>query len=156
MNGKQNPVFQSAPTGITAYAITGKTLHSLLHLPVRGKMSDLSTSTLQFLQALFRDYYFLMIDEKSIVDLKMFLLIDDWLRVIFPATSHRPFGGINILICGDFYQLPSVGGSLSILSGHYTSMRLRAIKSHQLYQAFDETIRLTEIIRKLEDDLISI
>jgi hypothetical protein len=65
-------------------------------------MSDLSTSTLQSLQALFRDCCFLMIDEKSIVDLKMFSLIDDRLHVIFPATSHRPFGGINVLICGDF------------------------------------------------------
>jgi hypothetical protein len=45
-NGKQNPVFRSAPTGVASYAITGKTLHNLLCLPVRGKMSDLSTATL--------------------------------------------------------------------------------------------------------------
>ena len=92
-NGKQNPAFRAAPTGIAAYAIMGKTLHSLLRLPVKGKMSDLSTATLQSLQALFRDIRFLMIDEKSMVDLKMLSLIDDCLRVIFPATSHRPFGG---------------------------------------------------------------
>ena len=53
IEGKQNPVFQSAPTGIAAFAIIGKTLHSLLRLPVRGKMSDLSTIMLQSLQALF-------------------------------------------------------------------------------------------------------
>ena len=51
-----------------------------------------------------------MIDEKSMIDLKMLLLIDDRLRVIFPVTSHLPFGGINILISGDFYQLPPMGG----------------------------------------------
>jgi hypothetical protein len=34
--GKQNPVFQAAPTGIAAYNITGKTLHSLLRLPVKA------------------------------------------------------------------------------------------------------------------------
>jgi hypothetical protein len=50
-NRKQNPVFRAAPTGIAAYAIMGKTLHSLLRLPVKGKMSDLSTATLQSLQA---------------------------------------------------------------------------------------------------------
>ena len=70
-------MFRSAPTGIAAYAITGKTLHSLLRLPVRGKMSDLSTATLQSLQALFRDCRFLMVDEKSMIDLKMFSLVDD-------------------------------------------------------------------------------
>ena len=66
----------------------GKTLHSLLHLLVKGKMSDLSTAMLQSLRALFQDVHFLMIDEKSMVDLKMLSLIDDRLRVIFPATSH--------------------------------------------------------------------
>ena len=104
MNGKQNPVFRAAPTSVAAYGIKGRTLHSLLHLLVRGKMSDLSTATLQSLQALFRDCCFLVIDEKSMMDLRIFLLIDDWLWVIFPATSHQPFGGINVLICGDFFS----------------------------------------------------
>ena len=94
-----------------------------------------------------------MINEKSMVDLKIFSLINDQLHVIFPATSHRPFGGINILICGDFYQLPSVGGKplYSLRSSH-----VNEIKGHQLYQAFDKTIRLTEIMRQLGDDPISI
>jgi PIF1-like helicase len=51
--GKQNPVFQAAPTGIAAFNIVGKTLHSLLRLPVKGKKSDLSVATLQALQSLF-------------------------------------------------------------------------------------------------------
>ena len=51
--GKQNPVFRAAPTGITAFNIVGKTLYSLLRLPVKGKKSDLSVATLQSLQALF-------------------------------------------------------------------------------------------------------
>jgi hypothetical protein len=51
--GKQNPVFRAAPTGIAAFNIIGKTLHSLLRLLVKGKKSDLSVATLQSLQALF-------------------------------------------------------------------------------------------------------
>ena len=35
--GKQNPVFRAAPTGIAAFNIAGKTLHSLLRLPVKGE-----------------------------------------------------------------------------------------------------------------------
>jgi hypothetical protein len=66
-NRKQNPAFQATSTSIAAYAIIGKTLHSLLRLPVKGKMSDLSTATLQSLQALFQDVRFLMIDEKSMI-----------------------------------------------------------------------------------------
>src|SRR6195952_3364640 len=62
---KQNPVFRAAPTGIAAFNFVGKTLHSLLHLPIKGKKSDLAVATLQSLQALFTDCRFLIIDEKS-------------------------------------------------------------------------------------------
>src|SRR2546421_8123915 len=48
-----NPVFQAAPTGIAAFNIIGKTLHSLLRLPVKTKKTDLSPGTLQSLQASF-------------------------------------------------------------------------------------------------------
>ena len=51
--GNRNPVFRAAPTGIAAFNIIGKTLHSLLRLPVKGKKSDLSVATLQALQSLF-------------------------------------------------------------------------------------------------------
>ena len=53
--GKQNPIFRAARTGIAAFSIVGKTLHSLLRLPVKGKRSDLSLATLQSLQALFQE-----------------------------------------------------------------------------------------------------
>jgi hypothetical protein len=43
---KQDPVFRAALTGIAAFNIVGKTLHSLLQLPVKGKKSDLSLATL--------------------------------------------------------------------------------------------------------------
>jgi hypothetical protein len=45
--GKSNPDFRAAPTGIAAFNIIGKTLHSLLRLPVKSKGKlDLSVSTL--------------------------------------------------------------------------------------------------------------
>ena len=43
---KGNLVFRAAPTGITAFNIVGKTLHSLLRLLVKTKKSDLSPGTL--------------------------------------------------------------------------------------------------------------
>ncbi|EXU94545.1 PIF1-like helicase, partial [Metarhizium robertsii] len=150
--GRQNPVFRAAPTGIAAFNIIGKTLHSLLRLPVKGKKSDLSVATLQSLQALFRDCRFLIVDEKSMVDIKMLSLIDDRLRAILPATSHLPFGGVNVLLCGDFFQLPPVGGQplYSLRHSH-----IDAIKGHQLYRAFDRTVRLIQVMRQQGEDDIS-
>lgn len=126
--GKQNPVFRAAPTGIAAFNIVGKTLHSLLRLPVKGKKSDLSLATLQSLQALFQDCRFLIVDEKSMIDIKTLSLIDDRLRSILPATSGLPFGGINVLLCGDFFQLPPVGGKPLYTLSH---THIDAIKGHQ-------------------------
>ena len=143
--GKQNPVFRAAPIGIAAFNIIGKTLHSLLRLPVKGKKSDLSVATLQSLQALFQDCRFLIIDEKSMIDIKTLSLIDDRLRAILPANSHQPFGGVNVLLCGDFFQLPPVGGKPLYSMKH---SHIDAIKGHQLYQAFNRTIRLIQVMRQ--------
>jgi PIF1-like helicase len=152
--GKQNPVFRAAPTGIAAFNIVGKTLHGLLRLPVKGKKSDLSVATLQALQSLFQDCRFLIIDEKSMIDIKMLSLIDDRLRAILPARSDQPFGGVNVLLCGDFFQLPPVGGK-PLYSLSHSHLSVDAIKGHQLYRAFNRTIRLIQVMRQQGEDEIS-
>jgi ATP-dependent DNA helicase PIF1 len=78
-----------------------------------------------------------MIDEKSMINLKMFSLIDDHLWAILSTTSDQPFGGINVLICGDFFQLLPVGGKPLYAR---RSSNINEIKGCQLYQAFDKTI----------------
>jgi hypothetical protein len=74
------------------------------------------------------------------INLKMLSLINDWLRVIFPATSHLPFKDMNILISGDFYQLSPVGRKplYPLRASH-----IDKIKGQQLYQVFDKTNWLT-------------
>ena len=97
-----NPVIRAAPTGVAAFNIIGRTLHSLFRLPIKQK-SDLSNATLQSLQSLFQDIRFLIIDEKSMIDLKILSIVDDRLRLIFPDKSDQAFGGLNVLLCGDFF-----------------------------------------------------
>jgi ATP-dependent DNA helicase PIF1 len=151
-SGKENPVVRAAPTGVAAFNIVGKTLHSLFQLPVKQKKSDLSNATLQSLQALFQYIRFLVIDEKSMIDLKMLSLIDDRLRMIFPDTDQA-FGGLNILLCGDFFQLPPVNGR-PLYTIRPTG--LIAVKGQGLYQYFDRTIRLTEVMRQQGEDDIAV
>ena len=106
---KGNLVVRAAPTGIAAFNIIGKTLYSLFRLPIKQKMMDLSTTILQSLQALFQDVRFVIIDEKSMIDLKTLLIIDDRLRQIFPDTD-QVFSRLNVLLYGDFFQLLPVNG----------------------------------------------
>lgn len=44
-----NPVVRTAPTGVAAFNIVGRTLHSLFRLPVKQKKADLTNATLQSL-----------------------------------------------------------------------------------------------------------
>jgi len=74
--GKGNPVFRAAPTGVAAFNIQGRTLHSLLHLPVKKAFMPLPPTSLTDIQADFRDCHFLIIDEKSIIRLGTLYKID--------------------------------------------------------------------------------
>jgi PIF1-like helicase len=60
------------------------------------------------LQSTFRGRRFLIIDEKSMIPLKTLAMMDQRLRQIFPEKQDEFFGGINVFLCGDFFQLPSV------------------------------------------------
>jgi ATP-dependent DNA helicase PIF1 len=50
----------------------------------------------------------LIVDEVSMLSLKLFHLLDDLGRFIRRQTG-RPFGGIQVIFSGDFFQLPPVG-----------------------------------------------
>ena len=105
-NGQSDAVRVTAPTGIAAANIHGSTIHSLLAL----LNENLSGGRLHNLQATLRPVRLLIIDEYSFLSTSMFDILDRQLRKIFPAKADRPFGGMNIILCGDPAQLAPVRG----------------------------------------------
>ncbi|XP_044718863.1 PIF1-like helicase domain-containing protein [Hirsutella rhossiliensis] len=88
--------------------ISGTTLHSLLHLPINKDFRPLSAIDKAQLQKKLKDIQYLIIDEKSMLGLRMLSWIDDRLREAFPHRNEEFFGGLNVLLVGDFFQLPPV------------------------------------------------
>jgi ATP-dependent DNA helicase PIF1 len=153
--GKPNPVLRSAPTGVASFGILGCTIHTLLSLPVKKRSSELSKATLKSLQDTFKHIRYLVIDEKSMIDLKQLSLIESRLQQIFPSRRMEPFGGLNILICGDFYQLPPVAG-VALYERRPKSKDLPLISGQIAYRAFDRTIQLTQLMRQRGEDPIAV
>jgi ATP-dependent DNA helicase PIF1 len=61
----------------------------------------------KFLKAIWKQTDILVIDEVSMLSLKLFDMLNDIGKAI--RVNPRPFGGIQLIFSGDFYQLPPVG-----------------------------------------------
>jgi ATP-dependent DNA helicase PIF1 len=106
------PLLITAMTGSAALLIDGMTLHSALGL----RVGDLSASQqLQHIQKFanirtrIQTIRMLIIDEVSMLNASLLETIDIILRTI-RGCLFLPFGGIQVVLCGDLLQLPPVEG----------------------------------------------
>ena len=95
-----------APTGVAAVNIDGTTIHSGLGINCKGQFYPLNGKQKASLQNQLSEVMLLIIDEISVVSQTLFYQINLWLIEIFDVS--KPFGGLSVIVCGDFYQLPPV------------------------------------------------
>ena len=76
--------------------------------------------------------------------------IDVRLKQIFLNHSNEPFEGMNILLCGDFYQLPPV--SASSLYDTQPAVKIELTTAKELYQRFNKTVQLAQIMHQQGED----
>ena len=111
----------SASTGIAAINAGGVTLHSLLRIPLGVLAPDAPIKGIlprdKFM--LLNEIDALIIDEVSMVRPDVLDFVDRRLRQV--RGSEKPFGGIQIIMFGDLYQLPPVvkGEEANILANFY-------------------------------------
>ena len=98
-------VVVAAPTGIAALNVQGQTIHSLFRLAPqlqrKGRLAPNSRVC-----TLLKRIDTLVIDEISMVRADLLDAIDERLREAF--RNNLPFGGVQILLFGDVYQLPPI------------------------------------------------
>lgn len=118
-----------APTGIAAVNVGGQTLHSFFKIPLKPILPtdpDFAIRTLRKRMKyssshvkLLRQLDLIIIDEISMVRADIIDFIDKILRV-YCHNMREPFGGKQLLLVGDIFQLePVVTGDARDVLAHY-------------------------------------
>ena len=94
----------TAPTGIAALNIGGQTLHSFFKIKPGNFFDERRLKKLPM--RVIESFDTLIIDECSMLRADLLDAVDYILRI--SAGSQRPFGGKQLILCGDLYQLPPV------------------------------------------------
>ncbi|MGV8876990.1 MAG: ATP-dependent DNA helicase [Rhodoglobus sp.] len=97
-----------APTGVAALNVGGQTIHSLFRLPI-GVIADHELEQSAPLRKLLNTIETLVIDEVSMVNSDLLDAIDRSLRQA-RQRKNEPFGGVQVVLFGDPYQLAPVPG----------------------------------------------
>lgn len=111
-----------APTGVAALNVEGQTIHSLFRLPI-GLIGDADIDQNDATRRILNAIETLVIDEISMVNADLMDAIDRSLR---QARGRRgePFGGVQVVMFGDPYQLapvPPRGDEARYVKDHYRS-----------------------------------
>jgi len=99
----------TASTGIAATHMGGTTIHSWTGMGIKdsvtsGDLEELKTR--KYLRDRFERTQVLVIDEVSMLHHFRLDLIDEICRHM--KNNDAPFGGMQVILCGDFFQLPPV------------------------------------------------
>lgn len=154
-----------APTGIAAINAGGSTLHSFFKLPFYPLLPNDSKYSVRNLRntlkynsekiKLLREVELIIIDEISMVRADIIDFIDKVLRV-YNRNMREPFGGKQLLLVGDIYQLEPVvkEDDRKLLSPYYPSSFFFDAKIFSQFQLV--SIELKKVYRQSDPVFINI
>jgi ATP-dependent DNA helicase PIF1 len=149
-----------ASTGAAAVNISGQTIHSFFHFTPgvtidEAKKLGNSHKNIKLYQKL----EMIVVDEVSMVRADLLDCVDIFLREV--KSTGEPFGGVQMALFGDLYQLPPVVNrdEQEIFSKLYPSPYFFDADSFQRiskYDEFYEKIELEKIYRQSEQEFIQL
>lgn len=140
----------TATTGLAAAHLSGQTIHSWAGLGIGNKLPDNYFFTISDSRRNgIKRTDVLIIDEISMFHDYMLDMLDEAMRII--REDDRPFGGLQIILCGDFFQLPPVGngGRFVTESNVWDSMDIKICYLEEQHRADD--LRLQEILNAMRE-----
>ena len=166
--GKKNIIV--APTGIAAINAGGVTIHSLFTIPPRTFVpttDEVDRNYAMNINDLFphfkyrkdklkllREVELLIVDEVSMLRADLLDIMDFALRHV--RRNQLPFGGVQLLLIGDLYQLPPVvrDDSERILSQFYQSPFFFSARALQQIPLI--TVELMKVYRQKDEGFLEI
>lgn len=111
-NACSKQIHVTALTGCASILLNckAKTLHSWAGIGLANRTTEQLITKIKKnknLKAIWKETDILVIDEVSMLSLKLFNMLNDIGKTI--RKNQKPFGGIQLIFSGDFYQLPPVG-----------------------------------------------
>lgn len=152
-----------APTGVAAINAEGVTIHSLFQLPPqlflptpearKQLFSEMQMRAQK--QRVLRNLELLVIDEVSMVRSDLLDTIDAVLRHIKHQPNH-PFGGVQVLVIGDLFQLSPVAREEEwrMLQDYYSGPYF--FQAHVFQQLNPIYIELDHVFRQTNMDFVEI
>ena len=112
LKARKIPVSITASTGIAATHLQGTTIHAWSGIGIKDTLNSRQLKELKdkkYLKKHIEKTKVLIIDEISMLHRRQFDLVNEVLQYF--RENDKPFGGIQVVLCGDFFQLPPIGSS---------------------------------------------
>lgn len=154
LNQNRIPHGVTALTGCAAVLINGQTIHSFLSLGISRNIEDIYKNICKFKPALLKLQFLktLIIDEISMMDDELFSIINRLLMRI--KMNELFFGGVQLILVGDFHQLPPINGDFCFTSHLWEGLQLKPVILTELIRQKDDN-QLQMILEEIRNGKIS-
>jgi len=140
----------TASTGIAATHMDGMTIHSWAGIGIRESMSPdeiQRVASKRHVQSRLKNTKVLIVDEVSMLSAAQLDLVNMICQIA--KTAWKPFGGIQVVLSGDFFQLPPV-------QREDESPRAFVFQSRAWADLDFQICYLTDQFRQLDEDYLSV
>ena len=148
-----------APTGIAALHVNGQTIHSFFKFETRPYLpNDNGVEFLPKQNAIIKKLDLIIIDEVSMVRCDLMNAVDISLRR--NTGVDLPFGGKQLLLIGDLFQLPPVLNSknykeVEVVNANYKTLYFFSAKPFEMNFKF-HIVELEKVYRQKDAEFISL
>jgi ATP-dependent DNA helicase PIF1 len=142
----------TAATGVAAVEIRGRTIHSFAGIGFGDNtVNELNASLQPAVRKRLREIDVLFLDEISMISAALFDKLDQLFRLV--RTTDSPFGGVQMVLSGDFLQLPPFEKRNDAHAAAVASPRVGFTFEASLWKAWmHSVVELAHVYRQSGDD----